>query len=177
MEWYYAKKGKREGPVSGAALKSMIASGEIASTDLVWREGMADWKPAAAINDFESAGVVEPAGIVASPGGSQIPQGGVPQPVAGSAYARASAPALNGMAIASMVLGIIGVFGAAILTSVPAIIFGHIARRQIRNTEGREGGEGMALAGLILGYVVTVLSALVIVFIIVRVAQFENYGA
>ncbi len=80
MEWFYAKNGKREGPVSGATLKSLIVSGEIASTDLVWREGMADWSPAATINDFESAGVVESAGIVAPPGGSQIPQGGVPQP-------------------------------------------------------------------------------------------------
>lgn len=80
MEWFYAKNGNQKGPVSGATLKSMIVSGEIASTDLVWREGMADWSPAATINDFESAGDVESAGIVAPPGGSQIPQGGVPQP-------------------------------------------------------------------------------------------------
>lgn len=80
MEWYYAKNGKQEGPVSGAALRSMIVSGQIASADLVWRAGMTDWRPAAEISDFESAGVVESAGIVAPPGGSQIPQGGVPQP-------------------------------------------------------------------------------------------------
>ncbi len=94
MEWFYAKKGKREGPVSGATLKSMIVSGEIASTDLVWREGMADWRPAAEINDFESAGVVESTGIVAPPGGSQIPQGGVPQPgqVPGAPVAHAPIP-------------------------------------------------------------------------------------
>ncbi|MFP6882951.1 MAG: DUF4339 domain-containing protein [Roseibacillus sp.] len=39
MEWYYAKNGKQEGPVSGAALRSMIVSGQIASADLVWRAG------------------------------------------------------------------------------------------------------------------------------------------
>jgi len=64
-------------------------------------------------------------------------------------------------------LGIVGVLGAVILTSVPAIICGHIARRQIREGEGREAGEGMALTGLILGYMVTVLSVLAIGFLVV----------
>jgi hypothetical protein len=68
------------------------------------------------------------------------------------------------MAVTSMVLGIISLL-ALILTSVPAIICGHIARRQIRNAEGREVEEGLALAGLILGYIVTVPSVLVIVVI------------
>jgi Domain of unknown function (DUF4190) len=59
------------------------------------------------------------------------------------------APPTNGLAIASLVCGV----GAFIigLSFIPAIICGHIARRQIRRT-GEQGG-GMALAGLILGYV------------------------
>lgn len=55
-----------------------------------------------------------------------------------------SAPGTNGMATASLVLGILGV-------SLFAVIFGHVARSQIRRT-GQQGA-GMALAGLILGYV------------------------
>jgi hypothetical protein len=51
----------------------------------------------------------------------------------------------NGFAIASLVIAITG--GGAVL----AIVFGHIARSQIRRTGER--GVGMALAGLIIGYV------------------------
>ena len=60
-------------------------------------------------------------------------------------------PALptNGLAIASLVCGV-GTFVIG-LSFIPAIICGHIARGQIRRT-GEQGG-GLALAGLILGYV------------------------
>ncbi len=37
------------------------------------------------------------------------------------------------------------------LAAIPAVILGHLARRQIRRT--REGGAGLALASLILGYI------------------------
>lgn len=58
----------------------------------------------------------------------------------------------NGMATASMVLGLIGIVFCG-FTSVLAIIFGHIAHSQIKRTG--EGGAGMATAGLVLGYLVT----------------------
>lgn len=58
------------------------------------------------------------------------------------------AQATNGMAIASMVLGIVWLFG---LGSVLALVFGYIARHQIRARP--QGGAGMALAGIILGWV------------------------
>jgi hypothetical protein len=156
MEWYYAKNNRQEGPVSGATLKSMIVSGEIASADLVWREGMTDWRPAAEINDFESAGVVEPAGIVAPPGGSQIPQA-LPPGVPGGQVPPA-APPNNSSAIVSMICGIVGLFapclcGFPVFASIVAIIMGHVARGEIRKAGGMQGGDGMALAGLILGYV------------------------
>jgi hypothetical protein len=56
----------------------------------------------------------------------------------------------NGLAVASLVLGIVWVFG---LGSILAVIFGFVARRQIRESGGRQSGEGMALAGIILGFV------------------------
>ena len=40
-----------------------------------------------------------------------------------------------------------------IIPSILAVIFGHIAKGEIRASEGQQGGDGMALAGLILGYV------------------------
>jgi hypothetical protein len=58
-------------------------------------------------------------------------------------------PPTNSMAIASLACGI----GQAVLgpvPTIPAIVLGHMARRQIRQT--RENGDGLALAGLILGW-------------------------
>jgi hypothetical protein len=50
-----------------------------------------------------------------------------------------------------MVLGIIGFFSCG-LTSLLAVIFGHVAEAQTRG--GARGGRGQAVAGLVMGYVV-----------------------
>lgn len=45
MTWFYSKHGKQLGPISEEDFSSKCASGEILLTDLVWKEGMSDWKP------------------------------------------------------------------------------------------------------------------------------------
>lgn len=42
-EWYYTVRGRQRGPVADDELRDMAASGELKRTDLVWKEGMADW--------------------------------------------------------------------------------------------------------------------------------------
>jgi len=54
------------------------------------------------------------------------------------------------MAIVSLICGIGQVMFWPLIT-IPAIVLGHVARRQIRRTG--EQGSGLALAGLILGYI------------------------
>jgi hypothetical protein len=54
----------------------------------------------------------------------------------------------NGLAIASMVLGILWLYW---IGSILALVFGYIARRQIR--ERGESGGGMATAGIVLGWI------------------------
>ena len=66
----------------------------------------------------------------------------------------------NSMAVASLVCGIGQIF-FWFLAGIPAIVFGHVARRQIRETG--EGGDGLALAGLILGYLGVLLPILLVV--------------
>ena len=85
MNWHYAKGGERHGPVSFAALRSMIVTGEVAQTDLVWREGMADWLPAgqvAEISGVDSGPSTSP--VSPATGGIQTPQSevGIAGPVA-----------------------------------------------------------------------------------------------
>jgi hypothetical protein len=70
----------------------------------------------------------------------------------------------NGLAIASLVCGIIQFVFLGILASIPAIILGHLARRQIRQTGER--GAGMAMAGLVLGYIGVALTVIVVIAII-----------
>ncbi|MBO2453564.1 DUF4190 domain-containing protein [Actinomadura barringtoniae] len=89
---------------------------------------------------------------------------GPPQPSVQHHYYGAPPPMMpptNGMATAALICGIAGIVVCG-LASPLAIIFGHISRGQIRRTG--EQGDGMALAGLILGYIVTVLWLLVVLF-------------
>jgi hypothetical protein len=63
----------------------------------------------------------------------------------------------NGMAIASMVVSLASILVCGFPAVVGAIL-GHVARRQIR--ERGEGGEGMALTGIIVGWAVFALSVI-----------------
>jgi len=73
-----------------------------------------------------------------------------------------SASRTSSLAIASAVLGVSSWLGFAALASIPAIITGHMARRQIRDGGGYVEGGGLALLGLIAGYLNLVVT---IVFI------------
>ena len=68
----------------------------------------------------------------------------------------------NGLAIASLACGLAQfVFGP--LATIPAIVFGHVARHQIRRTG--EQGASLALAGLILGWATVILGIILIVVV------------
>lgn len=79
----------------------------------------------------------------------------------------------NGLAIASLVCSCAGIF----LLGIPAVlgvIFGFVARRQIRQSNGVQGGGGMALAGIIVGFVVV---GLVVLGLVVRLTQHNQNTA
>jgi hypothetical protein len=78
-----------------------------------------------------------------------------------------AAAGTNGFAIASLVCGL-GQFVVGPLATIPAIVFGHMARRQIRRT-GEQGG-GLALAGLVLGWGAVILGIMVVLIAAVTVA-------
>ena len=73
-----------------------------------------------------------------------------------------AAPPTNGLAIAALVLGILWLWWVG---SILAVVFGHIALAQIR--QRGQGGHGMAVAGLVLGYIGLGILALVIVLTVV----------
>src|SRR6266511_932344 len=78
----------------------------------------------------------------------------------------------NGMSIAAMVVSLVGAaglicYGFGGLLGIVGAILGHVARKQIR--ERGEGGDGMALAGIIVGWIATALAVIIGTLIIVLV--------
>lgn len=72
------------------------------------------------------------------------PQGGLP-------------PKTSGKAIGSLVTGLVGLLticcGFLVVTSIVALVLGFLARKDIRASNGQLKGDGMALAGIITGFV------------------------
>ncbi len=83
----------------------------------------------------------------------------------------------SGLAIASLVCGLLGWSFVPVIGSIAAIILGHLAKKEIRDSGGMVGGNGMALAGLILGYTLVGLVVLgVICFVLFFAALLPSIG-
>jgi hypothetical protein len=74
----------------------------------------------------------------------------------------------NGKAIAAMVLGIVCFVG---ICSILALVFGYQARAEIRRTG--QDGDGMAIAGIVLGWIGVSFLALYVFFMIVAAASYR----
>lgn len=77
----------------------------------------------------------------------------------------------NGLAITSLVFGILSYVILPVIGAIVAIVTGHIARSQIKRDE--QDGAGLALAGLILGYINFFIAGLGIVAAIVLPAYHD----
>ncbi|WP_327088512.1 DUF4190 domain-containing protein [Nonomuraea sp. NBC_01738] len=80
--------------------------------------------------------------------------GQYPAPTPYPVYVRMPA---SGMATASLVLALVGLFGGWCLFGLPcvlAVIFGHVAMKETR--EGQRTGRGQAVAGLLIGYITVI---------------------
>ncbi len=45
MDWYYVENGRRIGPIDETTLDTLVRAGAVGAETLVWREGMAEWRP------------------------------------------------------------------------------------------------------------------------------------
>ena len=71
---------------------------------------------------------------------------------------------VNGMAVASLVLGLFG--WCFFVPGILAVIFGNLALGKIATSAGREKGRGMAIAGIVLGWIsIAVLAGLTIAWL------------
>lgn len=81
----------------------------------------------------------------------------------------------EGSAVASLVLGILGIIACPLVLSIPAVIIGNQAKRKLAEDPTLEG-ESMARVGVILGWVGIGLAALGLAIAIVGIALSLSTG-
>jgi hypothetical protein len=102
------------------------------------------------------------------PGGQMVAPYGQPYPQPYVPVRRRTNP----LAVASLICGLSQPFLG--VTTIPAIILGHVARDQIRRTG--EDGNGLATAGLVLGWVGLGIVVLVILLVAAAFAGHTSPG-
>src|SRR5262249_54530690 len=125
-EWYYARDNVPCGPVAKAEIQRMAACGDLAPSDLVWREGMAEWTRAAAAKDLFPQGMSYPA-ATAAPGRRAERYASDESP----APRREFYPIRRGLSTGAkigLILGVVGgVVAAAVVIIVLVLTFGGAA--------------------------------------------------
>ena len=94
------------------------------------------------------------------------PYCGVSQPLPQAATAQAewgAPPQTSNKAVASLICGVILCF---VPSSIAAVILGHLALADIKRSAGRMAGQGMAVAGLVMGYIGILFTAIFAVAIL-----------
>jgi hypothetical protein len=76
------------------------------------------------------------------------------------------APQTSGMAIGSLIASILGLTLFPTIGSVIGLILGYVARNQIRDSGGTIGGDGVAKAGIILGWIGVALAVVGVCLVI-----------
>ena len=98
---------------------------------------------------------------------ADLPTGAMPMAWPVPAYQPPVSTSTNSLARASLILGVAEFFSMG-LTAVPAVICGHVAKREMKLSGQR--GEGLATAGLVLGYMAIIFWGIIIVLSILGAA-------
>ncbi|WP_369272846.1 DUF1707 and DUF4190 domain-containing protein [Streptomyces sp. R11] len=102
---------------------------------------------------------------------ADLPQGPMPHPApvmpVPPTFLATPRPQTNGKAVGSAVCGVLCLVSLG-LTGIPAVALGHAARAEIRRTG--EGGDALALTGLVLGWLSTAAWAAMLTLMIVAAA-------
>lgn len=90
------------------------------------------------------------------------------------------APRTSGKAVASLVSGIVGLplsLCCSLFAGIPAIVLGFMARSEIRNSRGAVTGDGLAIAGLILGFITVILAVAGVVLLLATGSLSDYYDS
>ncbi|MFN3868739.1 MAG: GYF domain-containing protein [Hyphomicrobiaceae bacterium] len=102
--WYIARDGQQHGPLSDAEMRLFVDGGHLRSSDLLWRPGFPDWKPAPQVFPPRQS---EPKPVVPPPPAPPQRAAPRPSPQAGAAHplAAAASPAQQAAATGARVAG------------------------------------------------------------------------
>jgi hypothetical protein len=145
MQIYVHRDNQQLGPFTEAEIRAQLASGAISLQDHVWWQGQVNWIQLGQSSLVASSGAVTSA-TPPAPASAPLPAG--------------SMPTTSSLAIWSLVCACLSLV-CGILSAVPAIILGHLALGDIKRTPGR-AGRGMAIAGLVIGYILAIFYLVVI---------------
>ena len=84
-------------------------------------------------------------------------------------------PATSGLAVGSLVCGILGFFTAGI-TGIVGVVLGHVSLSKIKKSAGTMGGRGLAIGGLVTGYLSCVVLPVVAMILGGAIFAMRNVG-
>lgn len=133
--------GKEYGPITANQLRQWVAQGRVNAASKVQPDGSPDWLTLGSLPEFADALAQPPA----------FPN--LPTPPAVPAKT-------SGMAIASLVLGLIGIFCG--VTAIVGLVLGIVGLAKINKSQGQLTGKGLAIAGIIVSSLMLVFSLLIL---------------
>ena len=166
-DWYYGKDNEQQGPVSELEMRSLISTGKITPDTIIWCEGMSDWLPLSQVPEFQSNNDDNTALSVYATPQTQVDT--TPQYYA--------APPTDGMATASLICGILSLVLCGLFSGIPAVICGHISLSRIKSSPVPMSGRGMAIGGLVTGYICIGLTIAIIIFYVFLFAAVASSAA
>jgi prepilin-type processing-associated H-X9-DG protein len=123
---------KEYGPVSADQIQAWIAQGRANARTQVQAVGSTEWKPLADFPEFAAA-LQKPASTTIAPAAPTEVQPSTPSKT-------------SGLAVTSLVLGILGLLTCG-LTSLVGLVLGIVALVRINKSQGQLRGQGLAIAG------------------------------
>jgi hypothetical protein len=75
-------------------------------------------------------------------------------------------PQTNQKALWSMILGIIAIAPCGPFAGIPALVLGGFAKKEIAAARGAQAGEGMATAGVVLGWISVAISVTLLIIVV-----------
>lgn len=167
-QWYYAAHGHQQGPIDEAALRQMIAQGQLRSDTLVWKEGMTQWHPIVEVSELQTVAPGNVPPVPSSVQGGQ-PASNAQQPYPQFPYAPQYAPvqqSAKGLATGGFVCSLLGLFCAGFVLGAVGIILSAIALNNMKKYNNQEG-RGLAIAGLVIGIIGVPLSILGTILVLI----------
>ena len=155
QKYFFANGNEQRGPYS----LEELASFGLRPDTLVWHEGMSEWRRADLVPELVAQIQVAQR---AAPSQPNVPR----EQTQLNYQGLGGQTPTDGMAIASLVLGIVSfplqcLYGLGMIPAILAIVFGFLARGRIKR--GERSGAGMALAGLLCGFISAGLVVLLVV--------------